>query len=430
MNAREKFRGRIVFFVFVIYWLLIFEGALRKWAFPQYHQILFFIRDPFVLYVYWMALRGRFFPSHIIFRLGILLAALFIPLIFYQVVVLNINFLTLLYGWRMYFYLIPLTFVIMQTFSRTDVHRLIVHTLYIAVPISILVYVQYISPPNSLINQAYGSGTAFVVWGNTVRTTGTFTFNAGQAMFVGSVVAMAVFAWLNPSRMKLMPLPLLLLVTVAVLVILLLSGSRTAFFLAGLVVIATLLGVLLIRDMKSKVAALSMLMVLMFVGALAFLGPLRSSYDNLVNRFASAERSEGSAIRRALAPFYLFYYRMDTTPALGHGLGYGTGGGSKLATGRAKLVLAEDEWSRIIMEAGPALGLIYITYRGFLTFILFRRAIVSARTDDYLLPLILFGFIGYYVFNGQATHQGTMSGYTWIFVGLILASSRKNVRAL
>ena len=48
----ERSRRWIVDLVFIIYWLLIFEGVLRKWVFPDEFKILFFVRDPFVLAVY------------------------------------------------------------------------------------------------------------------------------------------------------------------------------------------------------------------------------------------------------------------------------------------------------------------------------------------------------------------------------------------
>ncbi len=42
-----------------VYLLLIFEGAIRKWMFPSLAQVLFFVRDPFVLTAYVLALPAR-----------------------------------------------------------------------------------------------------------------------------------------------------------------------------------------------------------------------------------------------------------------------------------------------------------------------------------------------------------------------------------
>src|ERR1700743_3865454 len=43
----------------VMFWLLIMEGTLRKWVAPGLSHLLFFVRDPFVILLYWHALRGR-----------------------------------------------------------------------------------------------------------------------------------------------------------------------------------------------------------------------------------------------------------------------------------------------------------------------------------------------------------------------------------
>src|SRR5687767_13125474 len=40
-----------------IFWLLFLEGALRKWVAPEYSRLLFFVRDPLVLLLYWKAWR-------------------------------------------------------------------------------------------------------------------------------------------------------------------------------------------------------------------------------------------------------------------------------------------------------------------------------------------------------------------------------------
>ena len=43
-------------------WLLIFEGAFRKWIVPQLSSPLLLIRDPVVVLIYVLALRARLFP--------------------------------------------------------------------------------------------------------------------------------------------------------------------------------------------------------------------------------------------------------------------------------------------------------------------------------------------------------------------------------
>ena len=63
IGDREKIRRIIVFCTFAIYWLLIFEGALRKWVLPNAQEWLFFVRDPFALAIYFLAIKYDMWPK-------------------------------------------------------------------------------------------------------------------------------------------------------------------------------------------------------------------------------------------------------------------------------------------------------------------------------------------------------------------------------
>lgn len=423
IGRSEQGRKKIVKYVFWVYWLLIFEGALRKWIFPEFHEIIFFARDPIVFLIYLLALRYNFFRRGSLLFLGMAIALLYLPLLLVQLAVVDVNPLTLIYGWRMYFAYLPLIFVIQETFQQVDIYRLFRQTLLVSIPLAGLVFVQFISPRDSFINAAYSEGAVFVVSGTIVRTTGTFTFTAGQSMFAASLVAMLIIAWLYRKRAPVLSLPWLLVATLAGTTTLLLSGSRTAFFMAALIILSTLFGLLFTKGTAQKVRGVTVIVFLVLVGGLLFMGPFRDSYDAIGTRFEQAEKAEGSALHRAFIPLYAFVDHIITVPAIGYGVGYGTGGGSRIATGKAKLVLAEDEWSRIVMEAGPIFGLFYIGYRIVLTFVAFRGCVGNARTNN-SIPIILFGFIGYYLLAGSITHTASLHGYTWIFVGLMFAAMK------
>src|SRR4051794_16073452 len=45
--------------IYWYFWLLILEGALRKWVFPQFSAPIALARDPVVLFIYWQAFRAR-----------------------------------------------------------------------------------------------------------------------------------------------------------------------------------------------------------------------------------------------------------------------------------------------------------------------------------------------------------------------------------
>ena len=425
MNKQEIARRKIVKYIFLIYWIMIFEGAVRKWLFPQLNELIFFLRDPFVLLTYLIAFRNNIFTRDRLLTSGIVIALLFIPLIFIQVMVNKINVLALIYGWRCYFLYLPFAFVIKDTMRHEDIHKLFKHALYISIPLAVLAYIQFISPRDSFINNGYGGGDAFVVSGLIVRTTGTFSFTAGQTMYAASLMAMLVFIWLYRTRFNILSLPSLIVTTITSLTTLLVTGSRTAFFMTGLIVAGTFIGLLFTKETKQKFTGTILLVFLILVGTVMFLGPLKKSFDATTARFEQASASEGSSLSRAIAPLMVFTRHVLTAPVIGEGLGVTSGGGTKLAFGKAKWFLAEDEWSRHLVEAGPGFGLIYIFYRIFFTFVLARQCLNAARKDNNILPMILFGFIGFYLLAGQIASVGGLLIYNWIFVGLVMAAVKK-----
>src|SRR6266446_7405819 len=191
-SRRERRRRWMAGLILSIYVLLIFEGVLRKWVFPEWGRWLFFVRDPLVIMVYVLALGHRMTPRKSVFLMtGLLLAGLSVPLIALQYSFAPSGFSWLLaaYGWRNYFLYLPLAFFVARYFELADVERLIRWTLWVSVPIAVLVYLQFLAPASAPVNQGLGTrddllyrngGVAFDV----VRTYGTFTSSPGQNAFI------------------------------------------------------------------------------------------------------------------------------------------------------------------------------------------------------------------------------------------------------
>ena len=113
---------------------------------------------------------------------------------------------------------------------------------------------------------------------------------------------------------------------------------------------------------------------------------------------------------------------INRIPLPGLGLGIGTNVGARALIGHVTFLLAENEWSRVLLESGPILGLAFIIWRtafvGYLGW-LSLRALGRAE----ILPLLLFstGFIA--LLNGQLG-QPTSLGFAVVLCGLCLASMR------
>src|SRR5437867_11123 len=62
--------------IWLYFWLLIFEGALRKWIVPQLANPLLVVRDPVVIAACVYAIHKRIFPSNIFLVISLVLGLL------------------------------------------------------------------------------------------------------------------------------------------------------------------------------------------------------------------------------------------------------------------------------------------------------------------------------------------------------------------
>jgi len=85
-------------------------------------------------------------------------------------------------------------------------------------------------------------------------------------------------------------------------------------------------------------------------------------------------------------------------------------------------LLSENEWTRIIFESGPILGLAFLLWRAALTAYL-GFASLRALTRAEILPLLIFSAGFLIILNGQLG-QPTSLGFAVVLNGLCLASTR------
>jgi len=147
--------------IWLYLWLLIFEGAFRKWIVPQYSAPLLLIRDPVVLGIYLLALRARIFPQNVYVISLVILAILswaagiivLLPYLATKTIVLVTG-----YGVRSNFLHLPLIFIIPALFDEEDVKRVGWWTIIGMIPMALLMAMQFASAPDAYINRAAGLG--------------------------------------------------------------------------------------------------------------------------------------------------------------------------------------------------------------------------------------------------------------------------------
>ena len=438
--AVDMARRRIVRLVFLIYVLAIVEGALRKYVFPQFGQYIFFVRDPLVAWAYVSATRWRLWPrGEVLWRIAAMAAAAGAVLLLLQVALGPPSDLRLLlgaYGWRAYFFYVPLAFLVGAQFTRNDLLRLARLTLWLAVPIALLVAAQFFSPPGATVNV----GTAedkmlqfrdLAIDTSHVRPAGPFSSNAGLQQFATTAVAMLVALVIMPAARRRIGLPTLLAGGAAVLTCVGLSGSRGTILQSGMILLFALPIAVLGRDAATRSRAALIPLVLAAGAVLLFPVVFPEGFASFTTRWTTAARDEsgieGGVFGRALIGFVDFTRLTDAVPALGVGLGFGGNAATLMKAtvdGVQPGLYAETDYARHMVDLGPACGIAYIVFRIAFVDWLLRRAVRATRRSGDPLPLMLFAYAGYVVLVGQITGNGSINVYGWLFAGLCLAACR------
>ena len=437
---RERGRRQVVAVVLAVYLLAIFEGALRKYVAPQFSQYIYFIRDPIVVLAYLLATRHALWPrGERLFIIGVAMGGLGVLLVLLQMATGGASDLRLLlgaYGWRSYFLYVPLAFLVAEQFTYNDLKLFARVTLVLAIPMAVLVVAQFMSPLNAPINVGLAEEKELQfqgmnINGTRVRATGTFSSNAGLQQFIGTALALAIAALLQPARHRLVPLPVVLAASAAILTSVAFSGSRGTVMLSGLLaVVAVGIGVVGHGSMRAKALTIPVCVA----GAALILAPMLfpDAVQAFVDRWNHASEYEGARIEggvwgRALLPLIDFLRLVGEVPLFGYGLGYG-GNASILmrATidGVAVGFLAEADFSRHMVDLGPLVGAGYIAYRFIVTTWAVRRVLAATRHASDPLPMMLFGYAGYTIVLGQIAGHGSINVYGWLFIGMCVAAAR------
>lgn len=410
--------------IWTYFWLLLFEGALRKWVVPSLSTPLLVVRAPVVIAIYALAIQARVFPLNRWVLCCLLLAFLGL---FAGLYVLQDAPIVALFGFQADFLHLPLIFIIPRVFDGQDVRKVGFCTLVMCIPMALLMVLQFKAGPTALINAgAGGDATQLTAGGGHIRPAGLFTFITGPASFFPLAVAFLVsgiVANLKYPRWLLIASVLALIVGAGV------SSSRglvsaVVIVLGCAVVAGTIFRSFLISG-RMIMRVVSVVVMLVIVGVLvSHLDVFTEGLATFSDRIQTAnggEANTGGFTGRIITGFTGPLELLGSTPALGNGLGLGTNAGSALInTGRVKYMLAEGEWSRVILESGPVIGLAYLLLRAGLLVWLGWMSIRIARQGN-ALPFLLLASCAPSLLQGQFG-QPTELGFAVFGAGLTLAA--------
>jgi hypothetical protein len=412
MNDQHRHLRQLIWLYF---WLLIFEGALRKWLVPGLSNALLIVRDPVVVAIYLLALRDRVFPVS-----GFVLWTGLLALLSFLASFAGIgNVFVTIYGIHANFLHLPLIFVMPRVLRSEDVRR-IGYALLAVLPLMALLSVkQFKAGPLSSWNVGAGGevgGQLYAAQGK-VRASGTFSFATGLASYLALSAAFLLDDLLGSRRYARW---LAYAAMLSLVLSLLVSGSRTAVLSVAIVcILAVVAG---IRRPGQISATIHVLIITAgIVGGLALWTSLyREGMDVHRERFEGGGGVREGIIYRFAHDFVAAGQALGEAPVLGFGLGTGTNVGSSILRGKREFALGEGEWERVILEGGVVLGAGYLALRVGMLFAVIGAAYTAFRAGR-ILPLLLVGAGGLDLANGQFG-QPTTLGFAVFIAGLALAA--------
>lgn len=410
--------------IWVYFILLIIEGGLRRWVVPGLASPLLLLRDVVGIYLLILAYNNNFYPSNIqvkiFFVLGII--SIYTALFFGHG-----NLFVALYGARMIMIQLPLLYLIGKVFNQHDVIAVGKVILWLAVPMAILITLQFYSPQSAWVNKGVGNsveGAGFSGANGYFRPPGTFSFISGVSSFFSLVGCFVFYFWIKPHLVN---KNLLIAASAALLVAIPTSISRTLFFQVAL----TLLFFIYAKSSQPDFLKNMLQIFFGFILVGILFSNLKGFEDQIgafTERFNSANENE-NGIQSTLLDHALgglidaFSNVNDQFIIFGQGIGMGTNVGAQVLAGKLIFLISEGEWGRIIGESGFIIGLVIILLRSQMSFKLLFECLNRFKNGN-VLPFMLLSYGFIVLLQGQWS-QPTNLGFYVLIGGLIMASLKK-----
>jgi hypothetical protein len=420
ISPKAKIDAEIKKLIWAYFVLLIFEGALRKWFLPFLSTPLLLVRDPIVIWALVKAYNNGIMPKN-----GYVTASVTIGILTMLTAMAfgHGNLFVAFYGARTFLFHLPFIFLIGRVFNQRDVIAMGKATLWIALPMTLLVALQFYSPQSAWVNRGVGGeegGAGFSGALGYFRPPGTFSFTNGLALFYTYLSCFVFYFWLNPVKLNRI---ILIVATFALIAAIPLSISRGLFF--SIAVVAAFVLIATARKPKyiGKVlgASIGLFVLITILSNISF---FKTATEAFTHRFETAENSEGgiegTLVDRYLGGILRPFTSSNNTPFFGYGLGIYSNVGSRLLSGEVRSGISEGELSRIINEVGPLMGMIIILIRLVISLNTIKLGYKQLVVEN-TLPWILLSFS---LLSGPQANwsQPTSLGFSVLSIGLVYAA--------
>lgn len=400
-----------------VFLIIVFEGAVRKWVSSAATLPLLLARDLLAVYVIAYALRNGSLMRHKgIAQALVAWSCLVVAWGLLQLVAGESSPTVLLIGlrfWLLYIWFGVAAAAAMNEADYRTAMRVAAWTLLLMAP---LVVLQHFSPPGARINNQIDGdeGDVFLVVADVVRTTGTFSFTAGFTTYL-ALMSPLVFAVAGSrkrtTRQKLFAAALFAAFVVSSMV----SGSRAAVILCGLMVLAFFVGRLGLAKGRARAGA-----IVGVIGGLLLLGVLLYAFSGAI-AITGQRFQEASEVEDFWARLLTVFIGQPVAFEQFTWLGYGIGLGSNLATytrtgSTGAFALAEVEASRILLEGG-LIGYVFTAFKLAVIAIGVRKSLKLTSRLHSAYPILLWLVVALAILTWSAIGQLTAHG----LLGIMLA---------
>lgn len=411
--------------IWLYFFLLIFEGALRKWFLPFLATPLLVVRDPIAIWLIYMAWKHHIVKAnmYVLLMTFFTIIAICTALIFGHG-----SMIVALYGARITLIHFPVMFIIGKLFSVEDVIKMGKVLLMIAIPMTVLIALQFYSPQSAWVNRGVGGdmeGAGFSGALGYFRPPATFSFITGTVMFYSLVACFVFYFWLSNAKINRL---ILIGATAGLIASLPLSISRTLAYTMGLTFVFTLISVASKPKFFVRMVGFIILGLVVLV-VLSQTSLFKTGTEAFATRFDVATDSEGgmtnSIMDRVFGGMLSAVENSNNLPFFGQGLGMGTNAGAAMLTGeRSTFLIAEEEWPRLVGEMGFVLGIFILLIRIIFCVDIFVRSYSRIKKGN-ILPWLLLSVGLLIILRGQWA-QPTVLGFSTLVGGLILASVKND----
>jgi len=410
-----------------IFFILVIDGALRKWVLPQASEAIYFLKDLVLLgsyvryFIFPQKKEPRFPIQNNIINLMVFVAA---GWVLFQSFNPNLGSPVVgILGIKAYLFYIPIIWMTPSLFrSEEEFYKFLRSHLLLLIPVGILGIVQFFSPIYSPINQ-YAPGTpvkieTFGFAGSTnVRITGSFSYiNSYQGYLTACFGLLLPMLSIKQTRWW-------RLATFVELFLVFLNSFMTGSRTPVIVEILCFLGFFVIRAFRQPektLVWLGRLLPFAAVGGSAALVIFQPVIEAFAKRVSSNEDVPDRIMRAMIGPFELSEY----TALDGYGTGATHAGTAalrrilKLPQGTYIPIEIEPEMGKVALEIGPIGFMFWYGLRVALIIGLFRTFLNSKRLffQDLALSACLVQTI---LFISHMVFHHTFSIYYWFFSSFI-----------